>query len=122
DLTRLPGSSLPNSTASVETDNNNPSSIVTLNNITPGSWAAFTSSYRNNQPNTLLTASITSGIGTLVATGQSTSGQGNLWGTATANTIEAGGLISNIQSSTLTLTETNGYNSYVHWTTAAAVF
>ena len=130
DLTKLPGSGLANSTAVWENDGSPTMASVTLSNVAAGSWVAFATSYRaNNASYPPLTAwTSVPNVGTL-AGGQSSSANGNLWCASTNNssqgsyTIEAGGILSNVQSPTFTLSESNaGGAADVHWTMAAAVF
>ena len=80
DLTKLPGSSLANSTGGVHLEGTtNPSISLTVSNITPASWVAYTTSYRTNNTTLPLLTAWTTGTGSL-AGGQSTSGNGNQWG------------------------------------------
>jgi fibronectin-binding autotransporter adhesin len=69
---------------------------------TPGSWEAFATAYRQGT-GALLAATITAGNGALVGTSN-----GNVYNNVDANTVEAGGLISNTTSSSVTLQETAG--------------
>ena len=123
DLTKLPSASSLYTTAGTETDNNAPTSSLTMTNVPEGAWVAFTTSYRSTTATNPLLHAWTLVAGGIVG-GQTTSGNGNQWcAETTANpTIEAGALYSNVESPTFTITESNGVNSYVHWTSAAAVF
>ena len=119
-LGQLPSSSLLNSTAGTDNEASvNPLSL-TLGSIPTNSWGVFTTAYRlGTSP---LTASITSGNGTLLGTGQTTSQRNNFWYVATANCDYAGAVVQNIQSSSVTFTESAGGLANVHWTMAGAVF
>ena len=92
-----------------------------MSNITPGSWVAYTTSYRTNNTTLPLLTAWTTGTGSL-AGGQSTSGNGNQWGAQTTNTIEAGGAgrkraIADVHSLGIERDPAN-----THWAMAAAVF
>ncbi len=123
-LAQLPGSSLPSSTVATDNEAGVSSLSLSLSGIsTPGSWAAYTTDYRLGT-NALLNATLTAGTaGTLITSGNGGSpANGNFWDVSNANCIDAGALIPNITSSSVTLTETAGGVAGPHWTMAGAVF
>jgi autotransporter-associated beta strand protein len=114
-LAAMPGASQPGSTGAF--DGGGVSSVSAgLSNIPAGSWAAFTSTYHQGGTSPL-SASLSSGAGTLV-----NNGNGNQWGTVYGKSVMAGALVANVQSSSLTLTESASTAATNHWELVAAVF
>jgi fibronectin-binding autotransporter adhesin len=104
-LNNLPGAGLAGSTGTAGGSTAGANLSLALSSITTGSWEAVSAGYRlGTAP---LTATIPSGNGSL-QTSQTSSATGNLFYNKSANIIEAGALVSNITTSSLTVQEAAG--------------
>ena len=116
-VNELPSAGLANSTGTAGSGAAFSQTTIALpmTNIATGSWEAFASGYRQGTA-AATTTTITNGTGTLLGPG------GNLFNYVGANEVGAGGFVSNIQTSSLTVQEASTGASNTIWALVGAVF